>query len=176
MTLFSIPGTVLFFTICHSLPLWHLKFLLRFCCVFVFGGPPLVPLMQLMGLTISPLAPAVLFEQYRSGTADVVLFEQYRSGTADVVLFEQYRSGPADVVVVCADGLMMVPSSATLRPPSPLATGSIGAHLWLFVRHPLLALIPMLPPPQCVRFDWGCAGRGCGGWDRPDQAGGGPHQ
>ena len=95
--------------------------------------------MQLMGLTISPLAPAVLFEQYRSGTADVVLFEQYRSGTADVVLFEQCRSGPADVVVVCADGLMMVPSSATLRPPSPLATESIGAHLWLAVRLPLLA-------------------------------------
>ena len=72
--------------------------------------------MQLMGLTISPLAPAVLFEQY--------------------------RSGPADVVVVCADGLMMVPSSATLRPPSPLATESIGAHLWQAVRLPLLALTP----------------------------------
>ena len=88
------------------------------------------------------------------------------------MLCEQYRCGPADVVVVSADGLMMVPSSATLRPPSPLATGSIGAHLWLSVRHPLLALTPMLPPPQCVRFDWGCAGGGAAGGIVPDQAGG----
>ena len=104
--------------------------------------------MQLMGLTISPLAPAVLFEQYRSGTADVVLFEQY-------------RSGPADVVVVCADGLMMAPSSATLRPPSPLATGSIGAHPWLSVRLPLLAppsLLALIHPSGDM--DWGRAAGG----------------
>ena len=59
------------------------------------------------------------------------------------MLYEQYRCGPADVVVVSADGLIAVP--AFLHSPSVPFTPcgriseSIGAHLWLVVRLPLLA-------------------------------------
>ena len=50
------------------------------------------------------------------------------------------------VVVVIADGLMAVPPS--VHTPSVLtpATESIGANLWLAVRHPLLALTPSPRP------------------------------
>ena len=56
------------------------------------------------------------------------------------MLHEQYRCGPADVVVVSADGLIAVPTFRhSPSAPSPLAAESIGAHLWLAVRLPLLA-------------------------------------
>ena len=84
------------------------------------------------------------------------------------MLYEQYRLGPTDAVVVSADGLMAVPSS--VHTPSALtpAAESIGANLWLAVRPPLFALT--LSPPTIG--EWGCALWGCGGWDRPDLAGG----
>ena len=87
-----------------------------------------------------------------------------------------YRCGPADVVVVSADGLIAVPAFRH-SPSAPFipCVRIHRAHLWLAVRSPLLAppslLTLILPSGNSVK-DWGCAAGGCGGWDRPDQAGG----
>ena len=71
------------------------------------------------------------------------------------MLHEQYRCGPADVVVVSADGLIAVPTFRhSPSAPYPLAAESIGAHLWLAVRLPLLASPLHSSPSSTCEEGW----------------------
>ena len=102
-----------------------------------------VPLMLLMGLTISPLAPC-------SGALRAIPLWTLRCGGGGHCRWSD-GGPPLRPHSVCphpCDRIHWCEPMASCSPPSPRS-------------HPL-------PPTISV---WGCAAWGCGGWDRPDLAG-----